>query len=85
MIARREDAADYIAEIVMELRAIARSANLYHVMIALDYAYCEAFSENNRVELHEVEIELLNRLAAGAAEFASLPPDVKKEKKTSDD
>lgn len=60
------ETAQYIADMVLELRNMAKSAALYATMVPLEYAYYEAFSVANRVEVPKQEVERLNRLGDDA-------------------
>lgn len=60
------ETAQYIADMVLELRNMAKSAALYATMVPLEYAYYEAFSVANRVEVPKQEAERLNRLGDDA-------------------
>jgi hypothetical protein len=60
------DTAQYIADMVLELRNMAKGAALYATMVPLEYAYYEAFSVANRVDAPREEIERLNHLGEDA-------------------
>jgi hypothetical protein len=72
--ARQRDAAEYISEMILELRNLARVHQLYTVMVPLEYAYYEAFSVANRVEVPEGEVERIKELGKIAQELEQLPP-----------
>lgn len=61
------ETAQYIADLVLELRNMAKGAALYAAMIPLEYAYYEAFSVANRVTIPPEEAERLRRLSEEAA------------------
>jgi hypothetical protein len=60
---RQRDAAEYIAEMVLELRNLARNHRLFTVMVPLEYAYYEAFGVAHRVDVPEGEIERIRELS----------------------
>lgn len=60
---RQRDAAEYIAEMVLELRNLARNHRLFTVMVPLEYAYYEAFGVAHRVEVPDGEIERIRELS----------------------
>jgi hypothetical protein len=72
--ARQRDAAEYIAEMILELRNLARVHQLYTVMVPLEYAYYEAFTVANRVEVPEGEVERIKELSKASQELEQLPP-----------
>ncbi|WP_395686155.1 hypothetical protein [Aestuariivirga sp.] len=59
---RQRDAAEYLADMILELRNLARSVNLHTIMVPLEYAYYEAFGAAHRIEVPEGEIERIKRL-----------------------
>lgn len=59
----QKDTAQYIADMILELRNMAKSARLHTVMVPLEYAYYEAFSAANRVHVPPEEVERINLLA----------------------
>jgi hypothetical protein len=72
---RRREAAQYIADMILELRNMAKSVQLYHVMVPLEYAYYEAFSAANKIEIPDGEVEHIRKLSQVAAEIDSVPPE----------
>lgn len=72
---RRREAAQYISDMILELRNMAKSVQLYHVMVPLEYAYYEAFSAANKIEVPEGEIEHIKKLSQVSVEIESMPPD----------
>ncbi len=60
---RQQEAAEYLSEMILELRNLARSVKLHTLMVPLEYAYYEAFSVANRIEVPEDEIERIKRLS----------------------
>lgn len=61
------EVAQYVADMILELRNLAKSANLPKVLVPLEFAYYEAFSAANRVEVPPAELERLKRLSEMAA------------------
>lgn len=72
--ARQRDTAEYISEMILELRNLARGQQLYTVMVPLEYAYYEAFSVANRVEIPEGEVERIKELSKTSQKLEQLPP-----------
>ena len=64
----QQDTAQYVADMILELRNLAKAAKLFTVMVPLEYAYYEAFSRANRVSVPPEEIERLRLLAEAAKE-----------------
>lgn len=60
------DTAQYIADMVLELRNMAKGAELYATMVPLEYAYYEAFSVANRVRVPDKEIARLQAIGEDA-------------------
>ena len=67
---QQRNTAQYIADMILELRNMAKAAKLFAVMVPLEYAYYEAFSMANRVAVPPMEIERLRKLEAAARESA---------------
>ena len=59
----KQDAASYVADMILELRNISKSAKLYKVMVPLEFAYYEAFNAANQVEIPAAELERLKKLS----------------------
>jgi hypothetical protein len=55
--------AQYIADMLLEMRNMAKSAGLKTLLGLLEITYCEAFSVANKVEIPEGEMEKLKRMA----------------------
>ena len=66
------ETAQYVADMILELRNMAKAVQLYTVMVPLEYAYYEAFSRANRVRVPPEEIERLRLLAELAKETEKL-------------
>ncbi len=60
---RRKEAAQYISDLILELRNLAKANELFHVMVPLEYAYYEAFAAANKVEAPASEVERLKELS----------------------
>ena len=66
--AQEREMAQYIADMLLEMRNMARSAGLPTLLGLLELSFCEAFSIANKVEIPAGEIEKLKRLAKAARE-----------------
>ena len=66
--AQVREMAQYIADMLLEMRNMARSAGLPTLLGLLELTFCEAFSIANKVEIPAGEIEKLKRLAKAASE-----------------
>jgi hypothetical protein len=71
----QQDTAQYVADMILELRNMARAARLFTVMAPLEYAYYEAFSRANRVNVPAEEIERLRLLADAARQSENAAAD----------
>ena len=63
--AQDRELAQYIADMLLELRNMAKAAGLTTLLGLLEISFCEAFSIANKVEIPPGEIEKLKRLAKG--------------------
>ena len=63
---RDQELAQYIADMLLELRKMAQSAGLKTLLGLLEISFCEAYSIANRVKIPPGEIEKLRRLAREA-------------------
>ena len=72
---RQKDTAQYIADMILELRNMANSAHLFQVMVPLEYAYYESFSVANRVPMPEAEVERLQQLTRDGELFNAVPEE----------
>jgi len=70
---RVRETAEYLSDMILELRNLARANQLYTVMVPLEYAYYEAFTAANRVEIPEDELERIRELSKASAEFEQVP------------
>ena len=66
--ARERELAQYITDMLLELRNMAKSAGLTTLLGLLELSFCEAFSIANKVQIPEGEIEKLKRLVRAANE-----------------
>jgi hypothetical protein len=64
---RERELAQYIADMLLEMRNMAKSAGLPTLLGLLEITYCEAFSIANKVELPEGEVEKLMQLAKASS------------------
>ena len=60
---RQKETAQYISDMILELRNMAKANWLFQVMVPLEYAYYEAFSVANKVEPPPEEVERLKQLS----------------------
>jgi hypothetical protein len=72
--ARQRDTAEYISEMILELRNLARAQQLYTIMVPLEYAYYEAFSVANRVAIPDGEVERIKELSKTSQKLEQPPP-----------
>ena len=63
---QQRDIAQYVADMILELRNMAKAVRLYSITVPLEYAYYEAFSLANKVLVPEAEIERIKELAKAA-------------------
>ena len=66
--ARPLELAEYIADMLLELRSMARAAGLNTLSGLLEITFCEAYAIANKVEIPPGEVEKLKRLASAAHE-----------------
>jgi hypothetical protein len=64
--ARQKEAAQYISDMILELRNMAKAHQLSQILVPLEYAYYEAFSAANKIEPPAEEVERLKALAKAA-------------------
>lgn len=65
---RQKETAQYIADMVLELRNLAKSDQLHHVMVPLEIAYYEAYGVANRVEVPPGEAERIRELSRASGD-----------------
>lgn len=63
---RQRETAEYLADMILELRNLARSVQLHTVMVPLEFAYYEAFGAAHRVEVPAAELERIRELSKAA-------------------
>jgi hypothetical protein len=66
-----KETAQYIADMLLELRNMAKTAGLKNLQGFLEVSYYEAFSSANRAPIPEGEAERLERMAADAKKAES--------------
>lgn len=66
---RQKDTAEYLSDMILELRNLARSVQLHTVMVPLEFAYYEAFGVAHKVDVPPGEIERLKRLSKASEEM----------------
>ena len=66
---QQRQTAQYMADMILELRNVAKAARLFTVAVPLEYAYYEAFAAANRVEVPEKEAERLREIERAAREL----------------
>lgn len=66
----QRDTAQYITDMALELRNLARTAELKTLSGLLEIAFYEAFSLANKVEIPPGEVERLKALEAAAKDVA---------------
>jgi hypothetical protein len=64
----QRETAQYVADMILEMRNMAKAAQLYTVTVPLEFAYYEAYSVANFVEIPPDERERLEALGKSAAE-----------------
>jgi hypothetical protein len=69
----QREAAEYLADMILELRNLARANHLYTVMVPLEYAYYEAFGVANRVEIPQGEIDRIKELSKVSQQLEQAP------------
>ena len=67
----RKDAALYIAEMILELRNVAKAASLKSVQGYLELTYYEAYSEANKVAIPDGELQHLHAIGEDARQAIS--------------
>ena len=70
---RQRDTAEYIADMILELRNLARSVQLHTVMVPLEFAYYEAFGVAHRVEVPPAEAERIRELSRASEKLDQDP------------
>jgi hypothetical protein len=75
---RERELAQYIADMLLEMRNMAKSAGLPTLLGLLEVTYCEAFSIANKVELPAGEMEKLKHLVRAGQTTLPEPVHTKK-------
>jgi hypothetical protein len=65
----KRETAHYITDMVLELRNLARGAELKSLSELLELAYCEAYSTANKVEVPPAEFKRLKTLEQAAKDL----------------
>ncbi len=65
---QQRELAQYVADMLLELRNMAKAAGLTTLLGLLELSFCEAYSVANKVKIPDGEIEKLKRLAKAASE-----------------
>lgn len=66
---RQRETAEYLCDMILELRNLARSVQLHTVMVPLEFAYYEAFGVAHKVDVPPAEIERIKRLSKASQEL----------------
>jgi hypothetical protein len=66
LTAQQQDTAQYVADMILEMRNLAKAARLFTITVPLEYAYYEAFSIANRVKVPPEELERIRHLEKSA-------------------
>jgi hypothetical protein len=61
--ARKRELAQYMADMLLEMRNMARTAGFTTLTSLFELCFCEAFSIANRVDLPEGEVEKITELS----------------------
>jgi len=69
--ADQRQVAEYICEMILELRSMAKATRLHKIMVPLEFAYYEAFAVAHAVEVPPEEDERLDRLEREAKALES--------------
>jgi hypothetical protein len=72
---RQRETAQYLADMILELRNLAKSAKLFQVMVPLEYSYYEAFTVANKVQVSQEDVDHINELAKASHELEPEPED----------
>jgi hypothetical protein len=75
VVLRQKETAQYICDMILELRNMAKAMKLFQILVPLEYAYYEAFSVANRVQVPEGEAERISELSKVAGEATGELPD----------
>lgn len=64
---RERELAQYMADMLLEMRNLAKGAGFTTLLSLLEISYCEAFAIANKVEVPEGELQRLREMSARAA------------------
>jgi hypothetical protein len=67
---RERELAQYMADMLLEMRNLAKGAGFNTLLSLLEISYCEAFALANKVEVPEGEIQRLRELSAASGRAA---------------
>lgn len=73
---QQRETAQYISDMVLELRTMAKAAHLYTVMVPLEYSYYEAFSVAHQVHVPPGELQRLRELSQALKDLEPQTPPV---------
>ncbi|MCX7351511.1 MAG: hypothetical protein NTZ54_19020 [Alphaproteobacteria bacterium] len=73
---RQRDTAEYLADMILELRNLARSFELHTIMVPLEFAYYEAFGFAHKVEVPPGEVERIRALSKSAESLDRNPGNI---------
>jgi hypothetical protein len=68
---RERELAQYMADMLLEMRNLAKGAGFSTLLSLLEISYCEAFALANKVEIPEGEAEKLKELSRASFRVAS--------------
>jgi hypothetical protein len=68
---RERELAQYMADMLLEMRNLAKGAGFNTLLSLLEISYCEAFAIANKVEVPEGELQKLRELSAVSTRAAS--------------
>jgi hypothetical protein len=68
---RERELAQYMADMLLEMRNLAKGAGFTTLLSLLEISYCEAFAIANKVEVPEGELQRLRELSAASVRAAS--------------
>lgn len=60
---QQRETAQYVADMILELRNMCKALKLYTITVPLEYAYYEAFSVANKVTAPAEEVERIRALS----------------------
>ena len=63
---RQRETAQYLSDMILELRNLARTVQLHEVMVPLEFAYYEAFGLACRVEISSEDMQRIEEIAKSA-------------------